>query len=71
MKYFVLEEHTLIYREKHYPANSYGVLKASIIRGSNFSPLTGSITVSPLERLRLATKDDFRAYNVTVPPDME
>lgn len=47
----------------------FGILRASILRGSSFNELSDPLYISPVYTLRKATEQDFEDYRVSIPPD--
>ena len=71
-KYFVVEGNTLVYQLPNamaYAPLRYecGILQASIIMGSRFSP-NSFVYLNYVEH-RTATARDFEMFKVTLPPD--
>jgi hypothetical protein len=68
MKYFVLNGHTLGYV---LPTDNdeFGILHASVLRGSPYGRLDGCTSLSIHDVLRPATEQDFADYRVNLPPD--
>jgi len=64
-KYFVVEGNTLVYQLPN--AMECGILQASIIMGSRFSP-NSFIYLNYVEH-RAATAEDFELFKVILPPD--
>ncbi|MEO2050277.1 MAG: hypothetical protein ABGX00_00820 [Allomuricauda sp.] len=62
IKLVVIDEHTLGYIFPELP-NSAGILRASILRGSNFNDMGGSISLHGAT-VRLASEKDFDDYRV-------
>jgi len=67
--YVVLNEHTLGYFQNTdkiptEPYASMGIIHASILKGSPYSNMSGTVTVSPSDKIRLATKEDFHNFRV-------
>jgi len=64
VKIVVLDEHTFGYVYEDTPHNM-SILRASILRGSYYSELSGPISISGMEdRIRLATREDFDVYRI-------
>ncbi len=64
-EYFVLDEHTLGYIDAGQP-HVFGILHASVLRGSTFDRLAGFTFVQPgIHNLRTATLEDFEAFRVS------
>ncbi len=69
-KYVVLNENTLGYLNEVTP-NTMGVLASSVIRGGHLW-IDGPVTIVPtVDKLRPATLEDFDAYRIAVPPEIE
>jgi hypothetical protein len=62
VRYFVMGENTLGYVDDRQP-NVFGVLHASVLRGSTLDRLAGFTCIS--QPLRPATLEDFDAYRVS------
>jgi len=73
--YIVLNEHTLGYIIPfHRPAQfpQMGILHASTLRGSRFTPLDGIASLPlDMEGVRPAPAQDFRDFRVKIPPDFD
>jgi hypothetical protein len=64
-QYLVLDEHTLGYIDPRQP-HVFGILHASVLRGSTFDRLAGFTLVQPgIHNLRPATLEDFEAFRVS------
>jgi hypothetical protein len=62
--YFVLNGHTLGYVYSTQP-NTFGILHASILKGSTFDRLAGFAAISPgIDILKPATLADFAEFRV-------
>lgn len=68
--YHVIDEHTLTVRQDHWAKDSHSILRASILKGSPYSWMSGSISVFGC-KVRSATKEDFKSFRVSLPPDLE
>lgn len=66
ISYWVYDEHTLGYIDDRQPG-VFGILRASILRGSTFNPLDGFTILPPNPKLRPATLADFEAFRVLPP----
>ena len=60
--FIVINEHTLCYTTPI--PNQAGILRASVLRGSPYSELTGTIII-PSTGVRLATQADFKTYRIS------
>lgn len=49
----------------------FGILRASILRGCSFNPLSDAVYLGQLTSLRKATEKDFEAYTVSLPTDFK
>ncbi len=68
VRYVVKNENTLgyIFRGREH---TMGVLAGSVIRGGH-DPFNGSVAVTPSDKVRTATREDFDSYRVQAPPDL-
>jgi hypothetical protein len=66
-KYHVVNENVLCYDYGQTLAGSpyYGVLASSVIRGSTLGPLDGTMVISPKDKVRPATIEDFEIFRVS------
>lgn len=67
IKYVVKDEHTLGYMEEG--SESMGVLHGSVLKGGH-DWKNGSVSTFG-SKIRPATKEDFKEYRVSPPPDFE
>lgn len=69
--YAVYEEHTIGFLFiAHGGRRYFGILHASVLKGSNYNWLSGPILVD-MAKVRAATPQDFEEYRVTLPCDYE
>lgn len=47
----------------------FGILQASVLRGSHFNLMSDPLYISPVYNLRKATAQDFNDFRVVVPYD--
>jgi len=68
--YAVINENTLGYVFADTAGvKRFGILHASVLRGSYFNPLSDPLYLSQAENIRKATEADFNDYRVSVPID--
>jgi len=68
--FYVKNENTLGYTRPDAEAFWFGILHASVLKGSTHGRLDAWTYLSPLDRLRPATLADFEEYRVVPPPAM-
>lgn len=68
--YFVIDEHTLTAWQDHWNKDSHQILRASILKGSPYSWMSGSISVFGC-KVRPATEKDFKDFRVSLPFDFK
>ncbi len=70
--YIVISEHTLGYLLPPTETNPFqyvGILRASVLRGSPYDPMSGPIAYPTTHDVRPATEKDFHDFMVAVPQD--
>jgi len=68
IKYFVLNENILGYIIPTIP-NDLQILHASVLKGATTDRLQGSLSISSLDKIRVAKLEDFIDFRVMLPPD--